>query len=151
MTLVTTDQVKARIEAIADAIPSITLLTGSEQSIAESSLPALEVRPGPATNERHGATGRLETRTWQLWLFVSEIINPEQYTDLLPATEACHPYLDSIPDYFKDRPQLQDANLANPLVYGTGLMEDSGPVRTPYKGKTYTAVRFTFSVTTMRP
>lgn len=150
MAVATTDQIKARIEALADAVVT-TLLTGNETVIAREMLPAVEVRPGPATNERHGPMSRMETRTWQLWLFVAEIINPEQYTDLLPATEACHPFLDSLPDYFMDRPRLEDANRANPLVYGTSLMDDSGPVRTPFKTKTYTAVRFTFQVTTMRP
>lgn len=150
MAVATTDQIKTRIETMADAIVT-TLLTGNEERIARSTLPAIEVRAGADTNERHGATGRLVTRQWQLWLLVAEIINPEQYADLLPATEACHPFLDSIPDYFMARPQLQNAAMASPLVYGTGLMDSSGPVKTPYKGATYTAVRFTFDVTTMRP
>lgn len=151
MAVPTTDQIKTRIETLADAVTSVALLSGSEELVARSTLPVIRAQPGPATNERHGPTGRMETRTWYLWLLVAEIINPEQHDDVLPAAEACYPFLDSIPDYFKDRPQLQNAAKASPLVYGTGLMDDSGVVRTTYGGKTYTAVRFTLPVTTMRP
>jgi hypothetical protein len=152
MAAATTDQIKTRIETLADAVVT-TLLTGAEYAVARSTLPAVQARPRNATNEKHGAFGRLETRRWDLFLFVSEIVNPENDADVNSALEACHPYLNSnsMVDYFLARPQLQDANQANPLVYGTGVMEDSGPATTPFKNGTYSAVRYSFDVTTMRP
>lgn len=150
MAVATVDQVKTRIELLADACVA-TLLTGSEAPFVVPTLAAILARPRAATNERHGGTGRLVTRTWELFLFVQEVPNPPDDDDQITAMEACHPFLETVPDYFAVRPQLQDASLALPLVYGTSLMNDSGPVESNYKGKSYSAVRFTFDVVTMRP
>lgn len=141
--------VKARIEALADACVA-TLLTGEEQVLARSRLPAVEARPGAATNARNGAFGRLVTREWQLWFFGAEITTADDHEDTLAALEACYPYLEPIPDYFKDRPNLQDVNKTGGIVYGTSLMDDSGPRTSPYKGKEYAVIRFTFNVITQR-
>lgn len=151
MATATVADTKTRIETLADAAIT-TLLTGSEERIARSTLPAIEARPGADSAQSNGAMGTLVTREWELWLFVSEIVRPDSYDDVTRALEACYPYLDSVPDYFKDRPQLQDANKADPLVFGTTRLTSSGAVTTPYKdSKTYSAVRFSFNVTVMRP
>lgn len=150
MAVATVDQIKTRIETLADAVVT-TLLTGAEYAIGRSTLPAVEARPSGSEPQRNGAFGRLVTREWDLYLFRAEVVKPEDDADTLAALELCHAYLETIPDYFAARPQLQDANLANPLVYGTSLMKDSGPAITPYKGKSYAAVRYTFDVITMRP
>lgn len=149
MATATTDQIKTRIETLADAVVT-TLLSGSEAPFVVTTLPAVLARPGAATNQKNGAFGRLVTREWSLWLFVREIPNPPDDDDEIVALEACHPYLETVTDYFMLRPQLQDANGANPLVYGTSLMDDSGPGVTNYKGKSYGAIRFTFNVITQR-
>ena len=150
MAVATVDNVKTRLELLADAAVT-TLLTGTEYAIAKSTLPAVEARPRAATNERHGGTGRLVTREWELWLFVRELTNPEDPADVLPALEACHAHLETVPDYFAARPRLQKADMSDPIVYGTTFLDDSGPVTSPYKGKEYACVRFTFQVMTMRP
>ena len=95
----TVDNVKTRLELLADAAVT-TLLSGTEYAIAMSTRPAVEARPRAATNERHGGTGRLVTREWELWLFVRELTNPEDPADVLPALEACHTHLEAVPDYF---------------------------------------------------
>jgi len=149
MTPPTNDAIKTRIETLADAAIT-TLLTGAEYAIARSTLSAIEARPIAATREQYAARELTVARGWQLWLFVAEVIHAEDSADTLAALEACHPYLDTVPDYFFARRALEDAALANPLVYDTSPMSDSGPAINPYKGKTYACVRFTLTVYVIR-
>lgn len=143
-------EIKTRIETLADSVVT-TLLTGDEQRISSASLPAIEARPGELVSVvRNGARIALKTRRWELWLFVREVAHIDKYDDVTAALEACYPYLDTVADYFRLRPKLEDANMQNSLVNETTLMLDSGPVTTPYKdNKTYSAVRFPFNVVTM--
>jgi hypothetical protein len=150
MAVATVAQIKTRIETLADAAIT-TLLTGSEYAIARSTLPAVEIRAGAAERRKHGAQITQTTREFEIWLFVAEITNPEDPTDVNTALEACYPYCgETVPDYFAARPQLQDASKANSLVFATGEMSDSGPATSPHKQKTYAAVRFTLPVVTVR-
>jgi hypothetical protein len=148
--MATEAEVKARIEVLADAAVT-TLLSGTEQRIARSTLPAIEVRVRGATRTHTTPQQERVRREYELWLFVAEVVKSDDPADVNAALEACYPYLNSIPDYFYQRPRLEDANGVNALVDDTEPMTDSGAATTPYKNSEYAAVRFTLPVLTTRP
>lgn len=149
--MATVNDIKERLKTLTDEVTGVGVLTGEEERLAASAVPAALVRARRASHARSGRDRRRVTRNFDVFVFVSEVKNATSEDDKQAALDAAEPYTDTVADLFYARPRLEtSAGVALDGVISTGDMTDSGPTLTPYKSKTYAAIRFTLPVTYLR-
>jgi hypothetical protein len=144
----TVTQVLTRLRELLAAIPGLTtVLDGSETSINAASLPAVLVTAGAARRRRlSGGTVEI-TREFEIFLFVSEINQSDKPDVVAAAIADASDWLDTVPDLFLQHRRLHSADAG--IVFDTNDLPDSGPVLTPYLGKSYAAIRYPLPVITI--
>jgi hypothetical protein len=148
MAVATDAELKARVEALVDAITSVTLLTGAEAAISRDTLPAAKVKVVGGTREPYGAFKVMVTRTFQVHLFVKEIVQADNLADENVIVEACYPWMETVPDYFRARPSLELNDTG--LAFITQPMSDSGPTTLTYAQTSYAGVIYSLPVVVIR-
>lgn len=134
--------IKARIEALLDDIPGITLITETTRLIP--TLPAAEVVVRDATRQTIAARQVRVTRNFEIYLYVAQITQPENEAVLVDALEDCYTWVDTVADFFFQRPRLERNDSG--IVFGTGEIQDSGALPAAYRGQAYAAVRWILPV-----
>lgn len=142
----TITQVKTRLETLLTGL-GLTALTGAENAVARTSLPAVAMRARAATREFNGRQD-VVTRRYVILLLAAEV-QSDQEEDVQDGFELVYPWLETIPSAFKGFPRLERTTGAlTPLVMSTGPMEDSGALCLPYKGQIYAGAAFTLPIVT---
>jgi hypothetical protein len=117
MAQATLAQVRARIVTLCGLIDGIETAVDDypedNEPFAEYQLPAIVVRPGPATYDVQNRRRMMVTRAWQLQLLVMHVADDVQDPDT-EAYEATEPYIMAVMEHFGSRPRLEnsDAGLA---------------------------------------
>lgn len=149
MAVATRAQIKTRIETLLDDITGLTVLTGRENAIAASTLPACEVRRGIETSVRHSAQHRRITMEYEIYVWVREIVKPESNAELDYVSDAVDAWIDTLPDFFYARQRLERNDAG--LVFGMGDITAVHPVLSePRNTKTYGGMRVVLPLVVIR-
>lgn len=139
--------IKARIEALLGDIDGVeTVLSETNREIA--ALPATEVLVRDGIRQSLDASRVRVTRNFDVFLYIEAITQLENDAVFINTMEDCFEWIDSIADFFEQRPRLERNDSG--IVFDTGDIRDSGAIPVTYRGQGYAAFRLTIPVITLR-
>ncbi len=141
-------QLRTRLEQIVDDIPSMGLLTGREEKLAATSLPASEVRRPAVVRKRMGVGQILVTLRYPVYVLVLALADSEKDAGIDTALDSCETWQDTIADYLEARQRLERNDTG--LAFGMGEIEMSTPGISSYKELNVAGFIVTVPVTVIR-
>ena len=143
----TITEIRARILAITATYPGIGTDISSGDTLYD--LPAYTCVAGQAVWRKTSSRRYLVDRTYELWVYVTEITDPNNEIVVRSAFSDCDPLIAGLVDLFGASPRL-DLNDSG-IVTDTQDIGDSGPAQTPLRGKTYSGFRLLIPTTVYAP